>query len=455
MTTNPETTSTHRSEAQAQHGKAAEAPPGRATFLLTTAYSSGHRLRVLDIAEALSSRGHRVILHAKPSVEAEARAAAAEFLAYGEYIDTSDRLSLLFHSERPAWMPKIPYAIANMRMMLGANGVQLARELGPVIQREKVDCVLYDFWEFGAGWAAERAGIPWASAGNMGTVLTKDELPLMFSQLPKMRPFTRVPALMHAGFNRALPLRAARAKLGLAPYGGRTADFIQAMASPHLHIIMAPRGFAGDIPLRDRQLFVGPTTFNVSAKDSPESPRIAPGSVIVSTTTTPNDGGLFRRVLEAVAPMNVPVLATSAGADEIPKGLGDHIRIERYVAHDTVFPEARALVTHGGWGTVGRALVHGLPMLVIPLIGDQLLNAALVERSGLGRHLPLDKATPEAIRAELTALLADNAIRDRIQRVSAEIKQLKTERAAARALERLAFANRRGAEAGAPSPSAA
>ena len=84
------------------------------------------------------------------------------------------------------------------------------------------------------------------------------------------------------------------------------------------------------------------------------SPRGAPGSVIVSTTTLPRDGGLFRRVLEAVAPMDVPVLATSAGADEIPKGLGDHIRIERYIAHDEVFPEARALITHGGWGTVGK-----------------------------------------------------------------------------------------------------
>ncbi|EYF03506.1 UDP-glucuronosyltransferase [Chondromyces apiculatus DSM 436] len=107
-----------------------------------------------------------------------------------------------------------------------------------------------------------------------------------------------------------------------------------------------------------------------------------------------------------------------------------------------MFPEARALITHGGWGTVGRALLHGLPMLVIPLFGDQPLNAVLVEGAGLGRHLPLSKATPDTIRAELRTLLADDAMRDRARRAAAEIRQLKEERAAAIALERLVATHR-------------
>src|SRR6185436_8692845 len=107
--------------------------------------------------------------------------------------------------------------------------------------RERVDCVVYDFFEFGAAWAAERVGIPWASAGNMGTALTRDDLPLVLSEVPTMRPFTKVPALAHAALNRLIPLRSARAKLGLPPYVGRTADLVRAMRSPDLHIIMAHR----------------------------------------------------------------------------------------------------------------------------------------------------------------------------------------------------------------------
>jgi UDP:flavonoid glycosyltransferase YjiC (YdhE family) len=83
-------------------------------------------------------------------------------------------------------------------------------------------------------------------------------------------------------------------------------------------------------------------------------------------------------------------------------------------------------------------------MLVIPLFGDQHLNAAMVQRSGLGRHLPLDKATPETIRAELQALLADEGIRARAQRAATEIQQLRQEQVAVRALEQLAFEGRAG-----------
>ncbi len=418
-----------------------------ATFLMTSSTAPGHFLRVLDLAQQLTSRGHRVLFKAKATSAAEVKAAGAELVPYENVLDLQDIATITPHSELPSWMPRLPFTISIFRGVVHANSVQLARELEPLLKREQVDCVVYDFFEVGAAWAAERAGIPYVSAGNMGSTLTRDELPLMFTVQPPMRTLGKVPVLAHTLLNQFLPLREPRARLGLPPYSGRTADLVRATISPRLHIVMAHRGLAGDISLRDNQLFVGPTTFNVPSKAREEAPRLEPGTVLISTTTTPGDKGLFRRVLEAVAPMNVPVLATSAGAQDIPLGLGAHIRIEKYVPHDTVFPQARALVTHGGWGTVGRALTYGLPMLVIPLFGDQILNAQLVERAGLGRYLPLDKATPEAIRAELNALLADEGIRARARSASAEIKRLKEEQVAARALEQIVYAGRTGTSA--------
>jgi MGT family glycosyltransferase len=417
------------------------------TFLMTSASAKGHLLRVLDLAQQLSARGHRVLFKAKYGVAAEVKAASAELIPYENQIDFQDFADLLQAAELPLWMPKVPYAIAQFRTMLQSRSVLLAQEIEPILRREQVDCVVYDFFEVGAAWAAERAGIPYASAGNMGTVLTKDEVPLMFNTVPLLRPFRKVPALMHAVANQFISFRASRAKLGLPPYAGRTADMVHGMTSPMLHIVMAHRGFAGDIPLRDNQLFVGPTTFNVSSKPRENALHVEPGTVVVSTTTTGKDDGWFRRVLEALAPMNVPVLATAAGVDDIPPGLPSHIRVERYIPHDTVFPQARALITHGGWGTVGRALVHGLPMLTIPIFGDQTLNAELVERAGHGRRLPLNKATPDAIRAELRALLEDDAVLARARRASAEIKKLKEEQVAACALEKLASRPKTGAAA--------
>ncbi|MET0403687.1 MAG: glycosyltransferase [Cystobacter sp.] len=412
---------------------------------MTSSTAPGHFLRVLDLTRQLTSRGHRVLFKAKALASAEVKAAGAEHIPYESQLDLQDLTALMQHAEVPKWMPRFPYVLAQVQAYLQANNVQLAKELAPLLRDEKVDCVVQDFFEVGAGWAAERAGIPWVSAGNMGSTLSRDELPLMFSVTPPMKHLSRVPALAHGFLNTMLPLNAARVKLGLAPYTGRTSQLVQGTISPRLHIVMGHRGLAGDLPLRDHQLFVGPTSFNTSSQKLTEAPRLEPGTVFISTTTTHMDQGLFRRVLEAVAPMNVPVLATAAGAQDVPAGLGAHIRIERYVPHDLVFPQAHILITHGGWGTVGRALTHGLPMLVIPLGGDQVLNGALVERAGLGRHLPLDQATPETIRSHLQALLADTAVRERARHVAAEIKQLKEEQVAVGALERIALEGRTGA----------
>lgn len=421
--------------------------PRTGTFLLTSSTASGHLLRVLDIAEQLSSRGHRVLFTTKADRAAEVKAAGAELVPYEQVVDLQDFSAHAQHLGLPTWLPRF-LGFPFMRGFFQARNVLLAQELEPVLRRERVDCVVYDFFDYGAAFAAERAGIPFASAGNMGTVLTRDELPLMFQASPKWRRIGKFPAVPHALLNTLASLRADREKLGLPPYARGTADLIAAMASPHLHIIMSYRGLAGDIPLRDHQVFVGTTTFNVAAKPRGEALRVAPGTVVVSTTTTGRDEGLFRRVLEAIAPLGVPILGTAASAGDVPEGLGAHVRIEKYIPHDEVFPEARVLVTHGGWGTVGRALLHGLPMLVIPLFGDQILNAMLVERAGLGRHLPLDKATPETIRAELSALLADEPLRARARRSAAEIQKLKQDKIAARALEELAFKDsRRGVTA--------
>ncbi len=414
------------------------------TFLMTSSTPAGHLLRVLDLAQQLTSRGHRVLFMTKFNAEDQVKAASAELIAYENQIDLQDFSFLMQVNELPWWMPKIPYAMAQFRTLMQGRNVQLAQEIEPILRRERVDCVVYDFFEVGAAWAAERVGIPYASAGNMGTVLTKDEVPLVFETLPPLRPFVKVPALMHALGNQIISFRAAREKLGLPPYTGRTSDFVRGVISPMLHIVMAHRGFAGGIPLRDKQLFAGPTTFNVPSASRENAMQVEPGTVVVSTTTTGKDEGWFRRVLEALAPMNVPVLATAASAEDVPAGLGAHVRVEKYIPHDTVFPQARALITHGGWGTVGRALVHGLPMLAIPIFGDQPLNAELVERSGHGRRLPLDKATPEAIRAEIRALLADEVVLARARRASAEIKKLKEDQVAARALEELASRGRVG-----------
>jgi UDP:flavonoid glycosyltransferase YjiC (YdhE family) len=133
--------------------------------------------------------------------------------------------------------------------------------------------------------------------------------------------------------------------------------------------------------------------------------------------------------------MEIPVLAISASATDIPLELGENVRLESFVPFDEVLPYVRALVTHGGPGTVARALRQGIPMLIIPNFGDQLPTGARAAELGLAYHLPKHKATPEAIQSKLKALLQDRVLHNRVKAVSVKLRSTDSSELAANAIE--------------------
>jgi UDP:flavonoid glycosyltransferase YjiC (YdhE family) len=67
-----------------------------------------------------------------------------------------------------------------------------------------------------------------------------------------------------------------------------------------------------------------------------------------------------------------------------------------------------------------KALAHGVPMVCIPLVGDQADNAARIEALGAGVRLPAN-AEPGRIRAAIERVLTDRALRLGAQRVASAI----------------------------------
>ena len=107
--------------------------------------------------------------------------------------------------------------------------------------------------------------------------------------------------------------------------------------------------------------------------------------------------------------------------------------------HDSVLPHAAAVVTHGGHGTVIRALRHGLPVLVMPHGRDQNDNAARVVEAGAG--LWLDAASDTAaIRTALRALVEDAALAQNARKLGAAIDMEITQSTIVEELETLAGA---------------
>jgi UDP:flavonoid glycosyltransferase YjiC (YdhE family) len=83
--------------------------------------------------------------------------------------------------------------------------------------------------------------------------------------------------------------------------------------------------------------------------------------------------------------------------------------------------DAAAVVSHGGHGTVIKALAAGLPQLVVPLGRDQPNNAARITQRGVGLQLR-PTATTEAIGLAVERILQDRGFTHRAAELGATVR---------------------------------
>jgi UDP:flavonoid glycosyltransferase YjiC (YdhE family) len=59
----------------------------------------------------------------------------------------------------------------------------------------------------------------------------------------------------------------------------------------------------------------------------------------------------------------------------------DGVEVLAFADHDRVTPGCTAVISHGGPGTVLRALAHGVPQLLLPLGRDQAFNERIAHEA--------------------------------------------------------------------------
>jgi len=134
----------------------------------------------------------------------------------------------------------------------------------------------------------------------------------------------------------------------------------------------------------------------------------------------------WQRVLDAVAPLDARIIATTgpavdAGLLRVPA----NVELHSWLPHAEVMPEVSMVVGHGGHATTMVALAHDLPLLVVPMdaMTDQAFIGKQIERVGAGRTMSR-RSSPEKIRAAVEALLADGPHRAAAARLGAEVRSL-------------------------------
>src|SRR5579862_6863624 len=143
--------------------------------------------------------------------------------------------------------------------------------------------------------------------------------------------------------------------------------------------------------------------------------------VLVSFSTMPEQGSVqkFQNAIDALAKLPVHGVVT-VGDSVDPKALKPAANVVVFATanHDDLMRDAALVVTHGGHGTLMRALANGLPMVVMPgLASDQPVNAKAVEDWGVGRSLAGD-ATVDQIGAAIREVLTSPSYRAAARAIS-------------------------------------
>ena len=177
--------------------------------------------------------------------------------------------------------------------------------------------------------------------------------------------------------------------------------------------------FAEDFP-EGQFHFIGPSVY--ARREEPFSVLAKPVIYISIGTILKGGKEFFRACMEAFEKEKVTVVLSVSNFDisrlkHIPK----NFVIRNRVPQITVLKQASLFITHGGMNSVSEAMVSGVPLLAIPFVSDQPVNARQVEKLGLGKVLDYKTITADALRDAAFAVMEDRQIRGNLRKIQEEI----------------------------------
>ena len=356
----------------------ASTPPSR--FLVAAFGDPGHVFPAIALGRALAERGHRVTIETWEERRAAVEGAGLGFAAAEEY--------RMF----PPPDPDSPE---------GAHAAEAARALLPLLEDMRPHAVVSDILTLAPALAAEAAGVPLATLIPHIYPVVEPGLP--FFAVGLRPPRTRLGRLVWRQGQRALnvgleqgrdDLNRQRARLSLPPterfHGGISPDLALVGTFPQLEY---PRTWPAGVEV------TGPLSFELPHPEI-ELPQGDDPLVLVAPSTAHDSANhLVRTALEALAGEPVRIVATTnrvvpQSPIEVP---GNAILVD-WLSYSQLMPAASLVISHGGHGTVARALAAGTPLLISPFIGDMSETAMRVGWAGAGLSLPWRLCRPSPLR---------------------------------------------------------
>jgi MGT family glycosyltransferase len=394
--------------------------------ILVAGWDSGGGVEAVQtVVRRAATRGHQVRVLGTEGLRSRFEAAGAEFRPY-RYAPDNDCRSAATDLVRE-WEARTPlgvFARVRDRVMFGPAR-EFCRDVTEELDREPADVVVVDTLIPSALSGAEAAGCPSVLLMHGPYLMPRPDAPPPGTGfMPARGPLGRwrdrgAAALIARVFRTALPaLNQARAELGLPPVRG-LADVMSAASRV---LVCTSPGYdfaAGAVPANVR--YVGPQLDDASAgtwDDPGGSPLVLVG---LSSTVMSHEEELLQRAAEALGQLPVRGLVTTGPAVN-PAAIRApaNVSVRQWVRHADVLPYCSAVLTHGGHGTVMKALAAGVPVVVAPLGRDQPDNAARVVHAGAGVWVSKKAGVP-ALRDAIARTLDEPRYRAAARRMAATL----------------------------------
>ena len=185
--------------------------------------------------------------------------------------------------------------------------------------------------------------------------------------------------------------------------------------------------------------YVGPLLWAPPAQTPAFVTDDGPPWVLVSLSTMPmaDEADLANAAVAALLEHDVRILVTGTEARSVLTDdvTSDAVHVEPFVPHDAVMERAALFVSHGGHGGVMRAMLHGVPMVLVPFGRDQDGVGYRAERLGIARVVPRDALSVDSVAEAINTVLTDPAFAAASQRVSVRVAAMSPATESARLIE--------------------
>jgi MGT family glycosyltransferase len=350
---------------------------------------AGHAFPAIALGRALAGRGHEVVVETWEERRAAVQGAGLGFAAAEEY--------RMFPPPEPDSDD-------------GRHAAEAARALLPLLEEMQPHVAVSDVLTLAPALAAERAGVPLATLIPHIYPVVEPGLP--FFAIGLRRPRTPLGRAGWRAGQRALrvglehgrrDLNEQRRRLGLPPthrfHGGISADLALVATYPQLEY---PRRWPPGVEV------TGPMVFEQPHPDVEPPPGEEPLVLVAPSTAHDSENRLVRTALTALADEPVRVVATTNRVrPRHPIEVPANAVLVDWLSYSQLMPAAALVVSHGGHGTVARALGAGTPVLVCPITGDMSETAMRVDWAGCGLSLPWRLCRPGPLRWAVRRLLAE------------------------------------------------